>query len=75
MPGTSHPVHAHTGGAGPQPDLTAGRPLVQGHQGGHLHQEEGRDHHSSGLHTAQEGGLEMMDTEEEVLMKKEVLPE
>jgi hypothetical protein len=61
MPGTSPPVYARTGGAGPQPDLTAGRPLVPGHQGDHLHQEQGLDLHSSGLHTAQEGGLEMMD--------------
>ena len=73
MPGTSHPVHAHTGGAGPQPDLTAGRPLVPGHQGDHLHQEQGRGLHSSGLPTAHVGGLEMMDAEEEVVIKKEVL--
>ena len=75
MPGTSHPVHAHTGGAGPQPDLTAGRPLAPGHQGDHLLQDQGPDLHSSELPIVQEGGLEMMDTEEEVLMKKEALPE
>jgi len=73
MPGTSLPVYTLTGGAGPQLDPTAGRHLVQGDHG---HQEEqGPDPHSSGLPTAQEEGLEMMDTEEEVLMKKEVLPE
>ena len=75
MPGTSLPVHAPTRGADPQPDLTADKPLVPGHQGDHLHQEQGLDLHSSGLHTAQEGGLEMVDIEEEVLMKKRVLPE
>ena len=75
MPGTSLPVYAHTEGAGPQPDLTVGRPLASGHQRGHLYQEQGRDLHSSGLPTAQGGGLDMMDTEEEVLMNKEVFPE
>ena len=74
MPGTSLPVYAHSGGAGPLPDPTVDRPLAPGHQRDHLHQEQGRDLHSSGLPTAQGGGLlEMLDTEEEVLMKKEVL--
>ena len=74
MPGTSLPVYARTaGGAGPQRDLTADRPLVG--QEEQLHQEQGRDLHSSGLPTDLEGGPEVIDTEEEVLMKKEVLPE
>ena len=76
MPCTSLTVYARTGEAGPQQDLTAGRTLVQGHQGDHLHQEQGLgpDLHSSRLPIAQEGGLEMMDTEEEVLLEKEVHP-
>ena len=73
MPGTSLPVYSHSGGAGPQPDLTVDRPLASGHQRGHLYQEQGRDLHSSGLPTAHVGGLEMMDAEEEVVIKKEVL--
>ena len=67
-------MYARTaGGAGPQRDLTADRPLVG--QEEHLHQEQGRDLHSSGLPTAQGGGLDMMDTEEEVLMMKKVHPD
>ena len=75
MPGTSLPVYAHSGGAVPQPDPTEGIPQAPGHQRDHLHQEQGRGLHSLGLPTAQEEGLEMMDTEEEVLMMKKVHPD
>ena len=71
MLGTSLPVYAHSRGAVPQPDPTEGIPQAPGHQ--RDHQDQGRDLHSSGLPTAHGGGLEMLDTEEEVLMKKEVL--
>ena len=73
MLGTSLPVYAHSRGAVPQPDPTEGIPQAPGHQ--RDHQDQGRDLHSSGLPTAHGGGLEMLDTEEEVLMKKEALPE